>query len=578
MNSKKTTAGALTTDPDKVRASRDGDQFHYHWAARHCLSLLPGVSDLVAISIEGASDAEGPGSVNEGDELIDVGLYYGSETLTDARLVRYVQLKHSTKQVQEPWTASGLDKTLNGFSERFTELRKEFTWNELKDKLRFTFTTNRPINEKVTETLEDLADGNTARHSSVEKTLLGYVNGLGSETASFFKLFTVEAGEPDLWNQRNLMFKDVRTYLAEADSDAPLQLKELVTKKATSEHASTPSIRRLDVLRALKTDEADLWPAKCLITEPADGAFPREQELEIRTILEAATHPVVLHAEGGVGKSILAWQLSRSVPEGSVAVLYDCFGDGLYRSAQHVRHRQKDARPQIANELAAQGLCQPLIPIRGTDSKQYMRAFVARLAQAVGLLRAKTPVANLYLIVDAADNAVMAATEFNDAAFVPDLIRTAMPDGVTLVFTCRTHRRDHLRAPPDATHVELRPFSRSETSQHLKKSYPDVTETDVADFDFLSSSNPRVQALALSRKLSLEDMLKALGPSPTTVERAIAELLARAVEKLKFREGHVEAEQIDQICQGLAVLRPLVPIAVLAEISGTTESAVRSFA
>ncbi|CAN7368021.1 hypothetical protein LJR129_002201 [Acidovorax sp. LjRoot129] len=536
------------------------------------------MSDLVAISIEGASAAEGPGSANEGDELIDVGFYFGSESLKDARRVRYVQLKHSTKRLQEPWTASGLKNTLEGFSERFAKLRKKFTWEELKDKLHFTFTTNRPIDEKVTESLKDLAEGNTARHSSVAKTLLGYVKGLDSETANFFMLFSVEAGEPDLWNQRNLLFKDVRNYLTEADSDAPLQLKELVTKKATSEHASNPSIRRLDVLRALGADEADLWPAKCLIAEPTDGALPREQEREIRTILESAIHPVVLHAEGGVGKSILAWQLSRSLPEGSVAVLYDCFGNGLYRSSQHFRHRQEDALPQIANELAAQGLCHPLIPIRGTDSKQYMRAFVARLTQAVGLLRAKTPVANLYLIVDAADNAVMAATEFNDVAFVPDLIRTAMPGGVKLVFTCRTHRRDHLRAPPDATHVELRPFSHLETAKHLKKYCPNATDTDVADFDFLSSSNPRVQALALSRKLSIEDMLRALGPSPSTVERAIAELLAGAVEKLRFREGHVEAEQIDQICQGLAVLRPLVPIAVLAEISGTTESAVRSFA
>ena len=578
MNSKTTTASLATTDTELVRASRDGDQFHYHWAARHCLSLLPGVSDLVAISIEGASAIEGPGSVNEGDELIDVGFYFGSERFKEARLVRYVQLKHSTKLTHKPWTASGLSKTLKGFSERFAKLREDFTWDELKDTLCFTFTTNRPIDEKVIESLEDLAAGETTRHPSVVKTLLGYVRGPYGEKANFFKLFSVEAGEPDLWNQRNLLFKDVRTYLAETDSDAPLQLKELVTRKATTEHASNTSIRRVDVLRALETDESDLWPAQCLIAGPTDGAMPREQEGEIRAILESATHPVILHAEGGVGKSILVWQLSKSLPEGSVAVLYDCFGDGLYRSAQHYRHREKDVLPQIANELAARGLCHPLIPVRGTDSKQYMRAFIARLAQAVSLLRAKTPLANLYLIVDAADNAVMAAKEFDDSAFVPDLIRAAMPDGVKLMFSCRTHRRDHLQAPPEAIHVELRPFSREETAKHLKNSYPDATDSDISDFGFLSSSNPRVQAAALSRKLPLAEMLKALGPSPSTVERAIADLLAQAVEKLKFREGQVEAAQIGLICEGLAVLRPLVPIAVLAEISGTTESAVRSFA
>lgn len=572
------TSKTTTTDSDLVRASRDGDQFHYHWAARHCLSLLPGVSDLVAISIEGASAAEDLGSTNEGDELIDVGFYFGSERLRDARLVRYVQLKHSTKRTHEPWTASGLEKTLQGFSARFAKLREEFTWDELKDTLQFTFTTNRPIDEKVIETLEDFAAEESPRHISVAKTLLGYVEGLDCETANFFKLFSVEPGEPDLWNQRNLLFKNVRTFLAESDSDAPLQLKELVTRKATTEYASNPSILRVDVLRALETDEADLWPAQCLITGPSGSPLPREQEGEIRAILESANHPVVLHAEGGVGKSILAWQLSRSIPEGSVAVLYDCFGDGLYRSAQHYRHREKDAFPQIANELAARGLCHPLIPVRGTDSKQYMRAFVKRLAHAVDLLRAKTPHANLYLIIDAADNAVMAAKEFDDSAFVPNLIRTAMPDGVKLVFSCRTHRRDHLQVPPDAIHVELRPFSLRETANHLRNFYPDATQSDVSDFGFLSSFNPRVQAVALSRKLPLTEMLKALGPSPSTVERAIADLLAQAVEKLKFREGYVEAEQIDRICEGLAVLRPLVPIAVLAEMSGTNESAVRSFA
>jgi hypothetical protein len=533
---------------------------------------------LVAISIEGASANEGAGSATEGDELIDVGFYYGSEEFKDAHSVHYVQLKHSTKQSQEAWTASGLNKTLQGFSQRFTKLRQTFGWDQLKDKLKFTFASNRPIDEKVIETLEDFAKGHPTRHAAVATTLLGYVAGLGPETKHFFSLFSAEGGEPDLWNQRNLMFKDVRTYLAGVDSDAPLQLKELVTRKATTEHASNPSINRFDVLRALRTDEADLWPAKCLIAGPETGVLPREQEQEIRGIIEAATHPIVLHAEGGIGKSILAWQLSRSLPPGSFGVLYDCFGDGLYRSSQHYRHRHQDALLQIANELAAQRLCLPLIPIRGTDSKQYMRAFVARLTQAVGVLRANSPSAVLYLIVDAADNAVMAAREFDDAAFVPDLIRTTMPDGVKLVFTCRTHRRTYLQAPPDAINVLLRPFSRTETAGHMKKFYPDATESDIEDFEFLTSSNPRVQALALTRKLPLGDMLKALGPSPSSVERAIAELLAGAVENLKFKEGPVEAEQIELICQGLAVLRPLVPIGVLAEISGTTESAIRSFA
>ncbi|MFD0228190.1 hypothetical protein ACWGPD_20630 [Streptomyces hirsutus] len=40
-------------DTALLRAGRDGDQFHYHWAARQALKvLLPG-ADLTAITIEG---------------------------------------------------------------------------------------------------------------------------------------------------------------------------------------------------------------------------------------------------------------------------------------------------------------------------------------------------------------------------------------------------------------------------------------------------------------------------------------------------------------------------------------------
>lgn len=566
-----------TANHELVRPSRDGDQFHYHWAARHCLALLPGSGDLVAVSIEGASTLEGTASVEDGDELIDVGLYYGSEKLEDARLVHYVQLKHSTRHAQEAWTASGLAKMLKGFTKRYANLLEKFPAALLKQKIQFSFTTNRPIGQKIHETLEDLANARAPRHPTIQTTLLGYTELSGSEVADFFQIFSAEGGEPSLWMQRNLLAQDISIYLAEADYDTPVQLKELVARKATSEFADDPAIRRHDVLRALKTTETDLLPAPCLILEPSE-VLARHQEAEIREALLEANYPIVLHADGGVGKSVLALRLARSMPTGSVAVLYDCFGDGLYRNTLHFRHRHCDALPQIANELAAQGLCHPLIPSARADSKHFMHAFCGRLKQAIGLLQARNSHASLCLIIDAADNADMAAEEHGDTSFVRDLIRTPMPDGIRLVFTCRTHRRFRLDPPPEASHIELRPFSQAETTDHLRRFYPQATDAEAAEFAFLSSSNPRVQALALSRKRSIDEMLKELGPAPSTVERAIGELLQHAIDKLKDRVGHVESAQIDLICQALAVLRPLVPISVLAQISGTPESAVRSFA
>lgn len=561
-----------------VGPSRSGDQFHYQWATRQCLGLLAGAYGLVAVAIEGASLDEGDASTSVGDEVIDVGLYYGSEDVTAAKSIRYVQLKHSSRHAYDPWTASGLKGTIEGFAGRFKELEASLGLDVLAKKVRFIFLTNRPMNGAVLEALADIAAGSTApRHREIDELLKRYAASAGSNVKSFFAAFSVEAGEPDLWEQRNLLSQDLSAYLSEPDTEAALQLKELVVRRATDEGAKDRSVRLYNVLRALRVTEIDLLPAPSLISEPKQ-VLPRAQQADILATLLTAQRPVVIHADGGVGKSTLAAHLARAMPAGSVAVLYDCFGDGTYRQALKYRHRYRDALIQIANELAGQQLCLPLIPSSGNDPKQFMRAFVSRLKQAMDLLRARTPHARLCIIIDAADNAYMAAQEIGERAFVHDLINTDMPDGVRLAFTCRSHRQGHLGAPLDAIVIKLESFSKAETATHLRLCYPEATDAEAAEFAFLSSDNPRVQALAMEGTPPIGDMLRALGPTPTTVQRAIGGLLSKAIDRLKAEWGRTEANQIDLICKGLAVLRPLVPISILAQIAGVPESAVRTFA
>ena len=118
----------------------------------------------------------------------------------------------------------------------------------------------------------------------------------------------------------------------------------------------------MDVLRTLKTDESHLFPAPCLIKDH-ERAVPREQESELfQAIVQANGIPVIVHSAAGEGKSVFATRIKLGLPTGSSSVLYDCFGNGQYRSASGYRHRHKDALVQIANELAAKGLCHPLIP------------------------------------------------------------------------------------------------------------------------------------------------------------------------------------------------------------------------
>ena len=564
-----------------VRASREGDQFHYLWAARRCLRLLSLTSDLVAVTIEGASPLENPAgsAVETGEEAIDVGEYYGSQNLEDARLVEYIQLKHSTLRAADHWTLSGLETTLKKFAERYTELRHGIGTDASQDRIRFRFVSNRPISPTLLATVEDAKNGTSGKHPKVLERLR-QVTGLVAPTFSeFCKVLWLDGDHEGCWDQRNILFQDVSAYLADADFDAPTRLKELVTRKALPESATNPSITKVDVLRALKTDEDHLFPAPCRI-ERVETPVPREQESTLAdSIAQADGVPIILHANAGVGKSVFSMRVGLHLPIGSVALVYDCFGSGQYRSATGYRHRHRDALVQIANELASKGLCHLLIPTRNAEPADYLKAFLHRLKQCVTLIRGQKPEALLCIIIDAADNAQMAAEEIGEArSFVRDLLREQIPDGVRIVAFCRTYRQDLLDPPPHALRLELRPFSRAETLVHLRHAFPDAAEQDIDEFHRLSSHNPRVQSMALSQQNSLAETLRRLGPNPTTVQDAIGQILDDAIAKLRDDAGEIERPQIERICTGLAALRPLVPISVLASMSGVPEAAIKSFA
>ena len=155
-----------------VRASREGDQFHYLWAARRCLRLLSPASGLIAVTIEGVSPLENPAgsALQAGEEAIDVAEYYESQKLEGARRVEYIQLKHSTLRVADQWTQSGLETTLKKFAERYTELRQRFGTDSSQNRIRFRFVSNRPISLRC---LRPSKTQETVPQSNAQKPLKG---------------------------------------------------------------------------------------------------------------------------------------------------------------------------------------------------------------------------------------------------------------------------------------------------------------------------------------------------------------------------------------------------------------------
>ncbi len=562
-----------------ARPSRDGDQFHYVWAARRCLHLLSPNAKLKAVAIEGASPAESSPTIKTGEDAIDVAEYYGSEAIEQATLVRYIQLKHSTFQAARPWSPSELEATVTQFAARYKELTDRYSVEGLRDKLEFCFISNRPISVAFLRAVKATAEGRLGSAGPHLAALKRCTQLEDKELAAFCGLLHLEGGHEQLWDQRDILAREVSGYLPQADAESHVLLKELVARKALTENEERPAIRRTDVLRVLKTSEAHLFPAPCRI-RTVESIVPREQEPELfHAITTTEGRPIIVHANGGVGKSVWATRLKLGLSRGSHCILYDCFGAGQYRSASGYRHRHKDALVQIANELASAGLCDPLVPTPYADPPAYEKAFLHRLEQAVSSLRSKEEEALLCVVIDAADNAQMAAQEIGESrSFVRDLVRATLPKGARLIFLCRTHRVDYLRPPPQTLRLELRTFSRAETATYLRKTFSDAGEPDVDEFHRLTSQNPRLQAVSLSQNLTLSELLLTLGPNPTTVDSAIERLFTSSVDTLRDAAGVVEGYQIDRICTGLASLRPLIPLEVLAKISDVSEDAIRSFA
>src|SRR5262245_26077052 len=98
---------------EKVRASRDGHEFHEAWAARKALQLLLPRDDLIGIAVEGLSPNDSAAALPQTVEIADLVLYYGSAPTFEAssRTV-LVQLKYSITGAKIRFRASDARKTI----------------------------------------------------------------------------------------------------------------------------------------------------------------------------------------------------------------------------------------------------------------------------------------------------------------------------------------------------------------------------------------------------------------------------------------------------------------------------------
>jgi hypothetical protein len=196
-----------------------------------------------------------------------------------------------------------------------------------------------------------------------------------------------------------------------------------------------------------------------------------------------------------VGKTVFVQSLAARVAKNEFeVVVFDCFGGGSYRSDNHSRHLPRIGLVQIVNELASRTLCDPILP-GGDDSRKIIKAACRRLAQAATAIRTQSKKLGLLIIVDAADNAQLEADDRHEEAF-PKLLLSAINegaiDGVKLLLTARTHRKDKVIDRATVKEVELGPFTDPEAREFLKVRKPGASAVEIATALARSGRNARV--------------------------------------------------------------------------------------
>lgn len=552
---------------NKVGYSRAGDTFHYRWAARRALKLIYPNADLCLLVVEGSNDNQ-----KAGEYVVDVSEYYGDQD--NPKKIIYYQLKHTTVQIDNPFILSDLKDTFVGFGEKFTEWHKK---NEIVSKgIQFSIVTNRPFESAVKQNFADIAAGSCTDTKFIN-TLSRYTKLTGADLALFCSILKIEDAELDYNLQKQELRVDVARLVAGNVENAQLSsLTTLMSEKALPDSDGT--VYKENVLQSFGfQSENELYPAKP-IWEPSGPIVDRHVYSELSSQILATSHPVIVHAPGGVGKSVFTRYLIDHIAEGSEVIAYDCFGAGSYRNRSRSRHRHRDALVEIANELAAKGLCDPLLVQNGTQEAEIIRAFIKRVESAVISIKAAYKYGILLLLVDAADNAEMAAKEMNDICFAAELLREKLPEGCKLVYLCRPERLDLLNPESYVVKFSLTSFSAEETLANLQLYFPDTTIPEAEEFHRLTSANPRVQANSLATAApDVATLLARLGPLVVTVEAQIQQQLEQALGGLRDNLPTEYHKHLDNICIGLASLSPNIPIDILAKVAGVDISAVKSF-
>ena len=546
-----------------VRYSRAGDAFHYRFAARFCLDMINPKSEITEITIEGSKEPRNPSK--SGEYVIDLGIY---KDLVNQ--IEFYQLKHTSVQHDKFMNMSELKDTIVGFSNRFTVLKKEKSTKLVK----FIIVTNRTLNPLFLENINKIANGDLSSKRYVNK-LIEYTKFSKRRLIDFCKVFFIYDSLGDYREQYNELKIGTQNLIAGTNgTDVVNSLIALIESRVLPD--CDKPITKEDVLKRFGCNFiSDLFPAPPEF-EKNDDVLWRSEFVRIADMIQSAKKPLVITAAGGVGKSIFTNNLEKHVSKDMLIIRYDCFGNGIYRNRRNFRHRYRDFIVQIVNELSEKGLCDPLFYTNADDTKLLV-VLHSRLNEAIKRHNLIYKNGRILIIIDAADNACMAAENNNDITFANEILRETFSEKINVALLCRPERQEMLDIPHSVGVIEMKTFSVEDTRDFIKLHFENVSMENIEEFHRLTSGNPRIQSIAIQIADDFREVLIGLGPFETTVEEQIKLQVESAVNSLLDELTGKFKDQILMICYGLALLPPDIPVKDLSNVIGIDETYIISF-
>ncbi len=583
------TTSAQRIDFRAARGSNTGDQFHELWALQQVLDLLCPETDLKAVGVEGVR-SETP-SQNADDATwdgVDCALYYGGTTIESSDRIEFIQLKYSAANPEKDWSISRLTtntakKGNNSVIRKMTDdFKSAKARMKLGSQLKIRLISNQGLSVGLKKALEERWAG-PLESAGIDQTILADLKLLNASTGlaetefqDFLK--TLDFSECGSHSRFAVREKVVATMVSLLGDDVSSEVRELQTK--IRELMLPERVREIvtdkDILLWFSLSGREgLFPCPPDIRIP-EHAVERSAAAEAVKLLIKGERLVLVHGVGGCGKTTLMHQIADRLPQGSVAVFFDCFGGGRYAYPEDKRHLPQNAFLHLANELAV-ALRLPLYIPRSSKYPATIQSFLAKLRSAGEALKRLSPNGILLIVTDAADNAVAAAEAAGSAErpFVYDLFGAnlaTLPQNVRIITSCRTARRASLRLPSNTPDVICQPFTLPESQQHLELAFPAPSDDLVEQFHNLSNANPRVQAYAIAASVGdRRKLLEALLPGGKSLPDVLNANFDNALKKLG------QPQIFDKLVGVLAFLPAPVSVVSIARITGCTTETVRDF-